>query len=68
MQFLFPGNAVASHLIYNLDQAKISLNVLTMEESNKTTHESSSEKDIPKIDGIWDFISKTYKPRNHSID
>lgn len=68
MQFLFPRNAVASHLIYKLDQFKISLDVLTMAESKKTTLESSSEKDIPKIDGIWDFIFKTYKPRNHSID
>lgn len=68
MQFLFPGNAVASFLIYKLEQFKLSLHVLTMEESNKTIHESSSEKDITKIDRTLDFIFKIYKPRNHSID
>lgn len=26
------------------------------------------KKDIPKIDEIWDFIFKTCKPRNQSID
>lgn len=44
MHFLFPGNAVASLLIYKLEQFKLSLYVLTMQESNKATHESSSEK------------------------
>lgn len=55
MQFLSPGNAVASLLIYKLEQFKLSLYILTMGESNKTTHESSSEKDITKIDRILDF-------------
>lgn len=68
MQFLFPGNAIARLLIYKLEQFKLSLYVLTMEVSNRTTHKSSSEKAITKIDRILDFIFKIYKSRSHSID
>lgn len=52
MQFLFPGNVATSLLIYKLEQFKLSLYILSMQESNKTPRESSSGKDITKTNRI----------------
>lgn len=55
----------SSHLQIRTTQIKPC--VITMEESNRTTHERSFETDNKKPDRNPDFSFKIYKPRNHSM-
>lgn len=60
MQFLFPGNVAASLLIYKLEQFKLSLYVVSMQERNKTPHENASGRDRTKTKIILEFVGFFY--------